>query len=628
MDGKNYSAVPPPPSLSSSSKGSSLDFNDALSKARAIAEKLKQQTPSTTDSSALGSSSSYSSGTKRSYNDDDREEYQGNSGSRSYGSYQDDRESKRGAYDSGSSRPSYGGGNDYRRSGLGSDDRKPYGQSFGGNTEEYSVPNHMVGLLIGKGGENLKKIERMSGVSKVQFSNDTSGSERQVHLTGEPDQIKIAKDMIRQMVDDARNNDGNRFGGGRSNDYGASQHGGNSITVKIPVGKVGLVIGRGGETIRDFEERSKAKILIASDGSGDINNERSIKVVGDDAAVELAKSLIEDIVYGNNNGAPGRNYGQQYQHQPYGNGNSDYQQQHPSYAPNSSYGVNRMGRPDDERIFVTVPASSVGLIIGRGGETVRSLQEQSGARVKIDPTTDPNSEERTVNISGDPKCVAIAKQLVEEKVAEANRGSGRYGGYNNDGYGGRGGYRSHNQQGYQGGEGGYDYSQQYGQYYAQYGYDQSQYGGQDASAYQQYPGYQYNAAAYGGYNDQIPGAEQNSDSSAPPPPSSSNADRKGSDASNKGEDQNSNAANATTDPSAYYAQYYGGQQATPEQQQAYYQWYQQYYGAQQQQQYGQQQDSAEQNEKEPSTGEKENVDGEPIDDNQEKSTEPKEVSKD
>lgn len=120
-------------------------------------------------------------------------------------------------------------------------------------------------------------------------------------MTGEPDQINIAKDMIRQMVDDARNNDGNRFGGTRSNDYNAPQQGGNTITVKIPVGKVGLVIGRGGETIRDFEERSKAKILITSDGSGDINNERSIKVVGDDAAVELAKSLIEDIVFGNNN---------------------------------------------------------------------------------------------------------------------------------------------------------------------------------------------------------------------------------------------------------------------------------------------------------------------------------------
>lgn len=45
MDGKNYSAVPPPPSLTSpgSASAAPLNFNDALSKARAIAEKLKQQ---------------------------------------------------------------------------------------------------------------------------------------------------------------------------------------------------------------------------------------------------------------------------------------------------------------------------------------------------------------------------------------------------------------------------------------------------------------------------------------------------------------------------------------------------------------------------------------------------------
>jgi far upstream element-binding protein len=44
MDGKNYSAVPPPPSLTSPGSASApLNFNDALSKARAIAEKLKQQ---------------------------------------------------------------------------------------------------------------------------------------------------------------------------------------------------------------------------------------------------------------------------------------------------------------------------------------------------------------------------------------------------------------------------------------------------------------------------------------------------------------------------------------------------------------------------------------------------------
>lgn len=138
---------------------------------------------------------------------------------------------------------------------------------------------------------------------------DTNGPERQVHLTGEPDQISIARDMIRQMVEDAKNNESNRFGGGgggggSSNEYsrgGPPQQGGHTATIKVPVTKVGLVIGRGGETIRDFEERSKAKILISSDGTGDVNNERTISIVGEESAVQHAKNLIEDIVFGSNN---------------------------------------------------------------------------------------------------------------------------------------------------------------------------------------------------------------------------------------------------------------------------------------------------------------------------------------
>lgn len=106
--------------------------------------------------------------------------------------------------------------------------------------------------------------------------------------------------MIQQMVSDAQSNErpgGGGMGGGMGGGY--QPQGGNTVTIRIPVTKVGLVIGRGGETIRDFEERSKAKILIASDSSGDSNNERVINLVGDDAATQMAKSLIEDIVFGN-----------------------------------------------------------------------------------------------------------------------------------------------------------------------------------------------------------------------------------------------------------------------------------------------------------------------------------------
>lgn len=47
-----------------------------------------------------------------------------------------------------------------------------------------------------------------------------------------------------------------------------------------------------------------------------------------------------------------------------------------------------------------IPTTVVGLIIGRGGETIRYFQEQSGARVKVDLTGDPNAEERNVCITG------------------------------------------------------------------------------------------------------------------------------------------------------------------------------------------------------------------------------------
>ena len=40
-----------------------------------------------------------------------------------------------------------------------------------------------------------------------------------------------------------------------------------------------------------------------------------------------------------------------------------------------------------------------------GGETVRALQDQSGARIKVDPNGDHDSPERTVNIFG--KCYIV-----------------------------------------------------------------------------------------------------------------------------------------------------------------------------------------------------------------------------
>jgi far upstream element-binding protein len=101
--------------------------------------------------------------------------------------------------------------------------------------------------------------------------------------------------MVMQVVNDASSTDSNRRGGGMPSAYGS---GGNTVSVSVPGNKVGLVIGRGGETIRSLESQSGAKIAIAQENPGERSYERTINITGADDAVERAKALIDDIVNG------------------------------------------------------------------------------------------------------------------------------------------------------------------------------------------------------------------------------------------------------------------------------------------------------------------------------------------
>ena len=71
--------------------------------------------------------------------------------------------------------------------------------------------------------------------------------------------------------------------------------------------------------------------------------------------------------------------------------------------------------PDDRRSTETLecPPGFVGRVIGKGGETIKGLQAQSGAHITVDQNF-PEGAPRVIGISGPPGCVAIAKRLVEE----------------------------------------------------------------------------------------------------------------------------------------------------------------------------------------------------------------------
>ena len=62
------------------------------------------------------------------------------------------------------------------------------------------------------------------------------------------------------------------------------------------------------------------------------------------------------------------------------------------------------------------------MIIGKGGETIKYLQLQSGAKIQItrDIDADPNSSTRMVELMGTPDAIASAEKLINEVLAEVS----------------------------------------------------------------------------------------------------------------------------------------------------------------------------------------------------------------
>ncbi len=78
--------------------------------------------------------------------------------------------------------------------------------------------------------------------------------------------------------------------------------------------------------------------------------------------------------------------------------------------------------------YVMVPSNKVGLVIGKGGETIKNINATCGVHCEIDKSAPMDAREKNFIIRGSVEGVARAKSMIEEKT-----GMGPGGGY---GYGG------------------------------------------------------------------------------------------------------------------------------------------------------------------------------------------------
>ncbi|KAG0174017.1 hypothetical protein DFQ28_007249 [Apophysomyces sp. BC1034] len=141
----------------------------------------------------------------------------------------------------------------------------------------------------------------------------------------------------------------------------------------------GVIIGRGGKNVSEIREMSTARVTISDIIVGAV--ERILTVTGPLNAVAKAYGLVGEKILLEQSSTDERH-------------------------------------EQTVTLRILVPGNRMGTLIGRGGSVIRSIQEQSSARLNASEEPLPMSTERTITITGTPGSVQVAIYKISEILLE------------------------------------------------------------------------------------------------------------------------------------------------------------------------------------------------------------------
>ncbi|XP_059913920.1 far upstream element-binding protein 1-like isoform X3 [Gadus macrocephalus] len=220
-------------------------------------------------------------------------------------------------------------------------------------SEDFKVPDGMVGF------------------------NSGGMPDRSVTLTGSPDAIQAAKRLLTEIVEKGRPTPA----------FHHNEGPGMSVQeIMVPASKAGLVIGKGGETIKSLQERAGVKMVMIQEGPQNTGADKPLRISGEAFKVQQAKELVMELI---------RDQGFREQRGEYGS---------------------RLGGGDSldvSNIEVPVPRFRVGTVIGSKGQTIKMIQSDTGVRIQF-KQDDGTTPERIAQIMGPPEQAQKAADIIAE----------------------------------------------------------------------------------------------------------------------------------------------------------------------------------------------------------------------
>ncbi|KAI4810094.1 far upstream element-binding protein 1 isoform X3 [Pseudochaenichthys georgianus] len=265
-------------------------------------------------------------------------------------------------------------------------------------SEEFKVPDGMVGFIIGRGGEQISRLQQESGYSGGM-------PDRSVTLTGGPESIQAAKRLLTEIVEKGRpapafnHNDGP----------------GTSVQeIMIPATKAGLVIGKGGETIKGLQERAGVKMVMIQDGPQNTGADKPLRISGEPFKVQQAKEMVMELIRDQGFREQRGEYGSRVGGGHGGGGNG-------GGGNGGGNGGDGGGGNGGDSLDVPVPRFAVGIVIGRNGEMIKKIQNDTGVRIQFKPD-DGTPPERIAQIMGPPDQAQHAAEIISDLLRSVQAG--------------------------------------------------------------------------------------------------------------------------------------------------------------------------------------------------------------
>jgi len=257
-------------------------------------------------------------------------------------------------------------------------------------TAQVRINQQWVGYIIGQGGDTLRQIRESSGAS-IQIDQATKEmGYSYVQIFGPPMNAEVARQLIEQKLAEV---DPQRPAPA------------DSCEIQVEQAVVGYLVGKGGETLKQLRIQSGAQIAV--DQNSKERGYSMIRITGPDDAKQAAVDLI------NRKAEEARDPRRRMNQVGGGCGGCGGG---PNYQNPEARGA--------AAVFAEykVQQAQISLLIGRAGETIRQIKEQSGATVVIDQSTKDQGFSMVRILPG--QGAQLAAQLVEAKLQDIENTGG------------------------------------------------------------------------------------------------------------------------------------------------------------------------------------------------------------